>query len=295
MGFAQHQSFYFRDKWLEKALDSFFSTKDNLIITDSSLFGNSDNFSKIGLGKNMFESLKYWIVAFELATKKNGDFTLTTLGEKIKNLDPVARHNDTLSILHYNLSKNLEIATAWYWFYNINNRINLSKEEILDETSLFGWSKSNYKKVSESSIKKDILCLIQMYTQKPDPEDPEDTLFSPFYRLKLITNKEHSIVKNIPNIEDIGLGALSYCINDYCIKNQVRSLTIEDIITKEGLWGKIFNLNKIKSVDAINQIINKKLLKLNFSRTADLDTIILEHSNQEELLDKIYGELEKWK
>jgi hypothetical protein len=59
------------------------------------------------------------------------------------------------------------------------------------------------------------------------------------------------------------------------------------------LWGKIFNLNKIKSVDAINQIINKKLLKLNFSRTADLDTIILEHSNQEELLDKIYGELEK--
>lgn len=58
MAYARHQSFYMRDKWLSKGLKS---VEDN-----SRFFYNDDSFEKIGLGKNMVEALKYWLLLLEL-------------------------------------------------------------------------------------------------------------------------------------------------------------------------------------------------------------------------------------
>ncbi|MCY9076434.1 DUF4007 family protein, partial [Bacillus inaquosorum] len=55
MAYGRHESFYLRDKWLSKGMKA--------ISEDSRFFYDKDGFEKIGLGKNMVRSLRFWLLA----------------------------------------------------------------------------------------------------------------------------------------------------------------------------------------------------------------------------------------
>ena len=68
--FSGHDSFQCRDLWLKKGFD--------FLISGNS-FNDSDAVVKLGVGKNMVSSIKFWLKAFNINSEDN----LTEFGKKI--------------------------------------------------------------------------------------------------------------------------------------------------------------------------------------------------------------------
>jgi hypothetical protein len=278
MGFGQHQSFYLRINWLRKALKH---------MDDGKFLYNVKAPELLGLGKNMVQSLRYWVGATDVVSVEKNHMTVTDFGRLLNDYDKFIEIHDTASIVHYHLVDEQEPSTTWYWYYNHCNRKIATKEELLNE--LVAWiSKNNFKKPSEISLKRDIDCLIRMYSDRERPEDPEEVIQSPLCILGLISEEKKNIVKRSPSYTSIGLGALMYCLLKYKESNKVSTVSIEEIEKKEKLWGKVYNLQRNEIIKAIEELTVHPYYKVRFDRTNRLDTIHLPEVNAIKFLEDEY-------
>ncbi|MDF0728437.1 DUF4007 family protein [Cytobacillus sp. S13-E01] len=271
MGYGQHQSFYLRDRWLNKAIKH--------LNEDSRFFYDNEAFEKIGLGKNMVQSLRFWTVATKVVDE---DFNqerkkihhTTEFGKILYQYDRYIQFNDSASIIHYHLSKEKEPSTVWYWFFNILNETIITKEELLEQFII--WVRANeVKSVSEKSLKRDVDCLIKLYTAGQSTDDPEEVIQSPINKVKLLNEKKGNVYKLSGDIESIGTIALMYVLLDYKSTEEVDTISVEEISYKAGLWGKIFNMNRTNTINALNLLTKHPKFPITFSRTNNLDTIKL--------------------
>ncbi|WP_370675235.1 DUF4007 family protein [Pleomorphomonas sp. PLEO] len=98
--FGGHQSFALRTAWLPKAAQAVHEGDD---VFSDPLHG----VVRLGLGKNMVESLRVWIEAYGIASRKDGKWTLTSLGEALLGpggYDRFLEDEQTLWLLHWNIS-----------------------------------------------------------------------------------------------------------------------------------------------------------------------------------------------
>jgi hypothetical protein len=93
MAYGRHQSFYIKNNWINKGIKA--------IVNDSSIFDNVENYKNLGIGKNMFMALKYWLYALNIANK---DYSLTTFGTYLLKNDLSCNSSFSLNLLHYYLS-----------------------------------------------------------------------------------------------------------------------------------------------------------------------------------------------
>lgn len=271
MAYARHESFYLRDKWVSKGMKA--------IKEDSRFFYDKDGFEKIGLGKNMVRSLKFWLLAMELMEEtKDKEHVLTDIGELIYKSDRLLQKNETVSILHYHLVRNKnDLATVFYWFFNVYKETITQRNEL--KKSFKTWVKNNEPKaISEKSLDRDIDVLVQLYTKEANENDPEDFIFSPFTKLTLLKeepaeDKNENIRKVSPEIDNIGLVPLYYTLLSYSLENDIDQVSLDDIINEEFLWGKVFNLTRNKIIEALNRLTNHKEYPIEYVRTNNLDYI----------------------
>lgn len=289
MAYARHQSFYIRDKWFSKGLRA--------VAENGRFFYEEFSFEKIGLGKNMLESLKYWLLAFQVIedTTIEGQkhHKLTDLGQLLLDRDRVLQKNDTISILHYNLVRNQnDQSTVFEWFFTKYKETVFTKDELLN--SFVTWvNKRETKEISERSLKRDIDCILQFYTKTPDENDPEDSIFSPFSRIGLITYKksgqEHDIImKESPDLKNVGLCALYFILLQYCNEHDIDLISVEEIMNSEFLWGKLFNLSRNKIIEALNVLASLDENPISYVRTNNLDYIKIPVITPEEYLNSVY-------
>ncbi|MED1603284.1 DUF4007 family protein [Alkalihalophilus marmarensis] len=269
MAYGQHQSFYLRDRWLNKAIKH--------LLDDNRFFYDKEAFEKIGLGKNMVQSLRYWVVATKAVEEKFNEqrkkvYLLTDFGEVLYKYDKFIQFNDSAAIIHYHLSHEKEPSTAWYWFFNVINETIISKDDLVE--MFIQWVDANEeKKISERSLKRDIDCLIKLYTAGQNTDDPEEVIQSPINKLKLLQESKGIVFKRTPTVENIGLSSLMYILLEYRKNSSIETLSVDEITYNTGLWGKIFNLNKSTVVDALEQLSNHPKYPLSFTRTNNLDTV----------------------
>lgn len=274
MAYARHQSFYLRDKWFSKGLRE--------VNQDSRFFFDEFAFEKIGLGKNMVESLKYWLFAFNVIEERNEEgqrgHYLTDLGEFFYTHDRLLQKNETLSILHYHLVRNEnDQSTVFEWYFNKYKETTVSKPDLVN--SFITWVRQNEPKdISEKSLKRDIDCLVQFYTKTPDENDPEDVIFCPFSKITLMryerSGEGFDTVKKIsPEIDQIGVVPLYYVLLSHCAKNDIDLISVDEIITTDFLWGKIFNLSRNKIIEALNVLTNHEQFPVQYVRTNNLDYV----------------------
>lgn len=283
MGFAQHESFYIRSNWMTKALQN---------LSDPDYFSNITNHLELGIGKNMFRSLKYWAVATGVGKKtKDGSLVLSNLGEVIRQYDINCLQKDTLSILHYNLCSDSTRAETWYWFFNLYEG-NKTPKDVLYYKAFLGWLEAREKTVSERSLKRDFDCFIQFYTAKENANDPEDTIYSPFASLRLISDVSEDgqsvIYKNRKNMESIGEGALMYVLIRYLQDHETRSVLLEDFVKKTNLWGRVFNMDRQAIAEALNTLSLNADNQLSFVRTNGLDMVYCELDDPIRYLKEFY-------
>jgi hypothetical protein len=266
LGFGQHQSFYLRTYWLRKALQQ--------ININKRFFYEKNSSELIGLGSNMVDSLKHWIVAAdicEIAKRENDNKVIhkkSSFGEIFDKYDPYIELNDTASIIHYHIVDDKEPSTTWYWFFNEYNKTSFDKEEALND--YISWINKNYdSKNSINTIERDFDCLLKQYFSKSKSQDPEEVIQSPLTLLNLIEEKEGRIIKKSPKYEEIGLTSLMYVL----LKYGEYEISINEIENNKNLWGRVFNLKRTEIVKAIEELVSQPFSPLEFDRTNRLDLV----------------------
>ena len=290
MKFGGHQSFHLRDQWLYKGI---YWTKQfpNLLLNNKK--DTETAMQKMGVGKNMVDSIRYWMKATNLIESNKKGFTLTKTAHKILKKDPYFELDGTLFLIHYLLVTNKEEATTWYWFFNHFSADEFEKESLENAFSAYIQIKEG-KKIKDTTLDKDLNCLLRMYqsikwmgNKNPETETP-----SPFTKYGWIEKKSDKFIRNKLNINDFDIHIFAYILYIFW-KNELgcpESVRLEDLSLKENSPGRIFHF----SLEEMNELIDscsKKQSYLNYSRTGGYFIVQPNKNNLEKALDNYYKEM----
>ena len=288
MKFGGHQSFHLRDQWLYKGI---YWTNQS-----SDIFLNHKKFlamQKLGIGKNMVESLKYWLKATGLIEQGAQNFALTQTAKKILKKDPYFELDGTLFLIHYLLATNKEMATTWYWFFNHFSADEFEKESLENAFSAYIQIKTN-KKVKDSTLEKDLNCLLRMYqaVEYTGKKNPETETPSPFTKYGWIEKRGENFIKNKLNPNDLNVHVFSYMLYLFWTDHlkEPESIKLEELSNQENSPGLIFNFSLEEASDLIDAC-SKTQSYLNYSRTGGYFIIQPNKKELKKSLDNYYKEM----
>lgn len=229
MKFGAHQTFHLREGWLLKGLNS--------VKEHPNVFSSSNAVVELGVGKNMVESIEYWLKALQLITKKDSGYELTSIAQLISSNDPYLEQDGSLILCHYLLSTNKNEATTWYWFFN---KFGATEFEV-DSMKIYlqSYVHGQFEKVvNPNTLDKDISCLLRTYREPSygDKETPETENPSPFAKFGFIGESNSKLKKNKLNISEVH--PLVFIFLTYLFwKDELsspKSIQIEEIVFKES-------------------------------------------------------------
>lgn len=183
--FARHETFHPRFGWLKKGFDA--------VVRDPEIFSREDAHIQLGVGKNMGLSIRYWCTAFKLieVVEANGRRGLSTPSEFGVRLldeggwDQYLEDIASLWLCHWNLLKSPCQATAWRFIFDEFRKADFTRDDLQRE--LAAYRDKLGLRVQDSSLEKDVTCLLRMYVEQPQKKAiTEETLDCPFVELGLI-------------------------------------------------------------------------------------------------------------
>lgn len=189
--FAYHQTFHPRFGWIKKG----FSAADS----DPGVFLAEDATVTLGVGKNMVSAIRFWTSAFHVLERVHVpgnaralESRTTPLGRALlgeeKGYDPYFEDLGTLWLLHWHLVSERTDVPVWWLTFNEFPALEFSETQLVefvtDKVVASSWSHPN-----QSSIDKDVDCLLRMYAPRAAKgrQAVDDLLDSPFREIELIT------------------------------------------------------------------------------------------------------------
>jgi hypothetical protein len=174
--FARHETFHPRFGWLKKGFDQ--------ATQDPAIFLQDDATVRLGVGKNMVRSIRYWCSAFKLLE----DDCPTEFGKQLlgaSGWDPYLEDPASLWLLHWKLLENPCSATAWAFVFNQFRGVEFTVDELFNQ--LCDYRDREAARVADSSLRKDMNCLLRMYSSQPfKASASEESLDCPFADLGLL-------------------------------------------------------------------------------------------------------------
>ncbi|WP_134356082.1 DUF4007 family protein [Flavobacterium psychrophilum] len=254
--FSGHDTFHCRQQWLSKGV--------KLINNEGYTVFNKPEIaiSKLGVGKNMVQSIQHWLKAFGLINDRHEVLELSKkLFLDTYVYDPYLEDEGTLWLLQYKICK-----TNYASIYNLifteyfNDKVSLefSESQIIQfiEKKL---RDSNVREVSTNTLNSDYKVFVKSYaTPTKSLKTIEDDFNSPLLELNLISqlNTKNSggetvyrINKEIRN--SIPVAILAYCLLDYL--EDRKDISHDEI---RNTFGSYFCL----SSDGLDNLIDKLCL-----------------------------------
>lgn len=183
-GIGRHETFTPRYGWLKKGYDA--------VLSDKNVFKASDSIERLGVGKNMVSSIRFWCQAFKLIeSDRYGYMKPTRLGEKLlddNGWDPYLEDVASLWLLHWQLFVPHLEAVNWSLAFN---KCNLQSFNIKQLTKVVYNAAQRYPRfttISEKSFERDASCIIRMYADVPLEKESE--IECPFTQLGIIRRAE---------------------------------------------------------------------------------------------------------
>jgi hypothetical protein len=300
MYFAKHETFHIREGWLFKGMAAIKHAEDNDEL--STIFLDKDAPELLGIGRNMVRALRFWMQATGLAEegKEEGKTVqkLTPFGKLVWDNDPYLEDDTTLWLIHHQLVSNPKQASTWFWFFNYYAPISFVDDVALQSLSQWVITEEPERRVAESSLKKDIDCLIRTYLPDERAKTPEYLLESPFARLGILTavstgsqNRYHVNRTTADRINPLAvLFAMLFAQDKYrSSTNQVR---LSQVLQEPTNAGRVFNMTTaaLTEVLAYLEQIHPDL-QVRFERTAGLDQLTLPNVEIEDVLMRCYSSL----
>lgn len=293
MKFRAHETFFIRKGWINKGLRGV-TQDDNIFIS------KEDNpMDVLGIGSNMVKSLRYWLQAVGLTEEPNHGRriqTLTDLGRLVYNHDRYIEEIGTLQLLHYKLSTNLNLATAWYFFFNEFNLTEFTREDFIEAIKKWIAMQEDGESVAVRSLADDFQCIMSTYLPRyktnPTRVSPENNIDCPLGELGLIDilGRDKKIYrKAIPTAESLCPYTLLAIISEQAKERE--EISLNELLTAPCNIGRVFNLDAITMLDMLYRI--EKLGAIRISRTAGLDVIrITERQSFLEWVERYYQEID---
>jgi hypothetical protein len=259
----------------------------NAVRSNPMIFADPFATDELGVGRNMVNSIRYWLTALELAeeskakvdNKPKPKLELSALGKLIAKHDPFIEEDTTLWVLHYNLASNQARATTWFWLFNKFPMKRFDSQTFINYLSRWISTEST-KPVATPSLQKDMACLARTYTKpssRNQDSSPEDTFESPFSSLGLMDFLENtgSFRMNIGE-RKIPLAAFGYAVLRFCEKTQAasREVSLQDLTSAAGSPGRAFLLSSdclLDHLTALQDTYGRKAFS--FSRTAGMNLL----------------------
>lgn len=283
MAFAKHETFHIREGWLFKGMSAIKTAEaENQPAT---IFLDRYAPEKLGIGRNMVRSLRFWMQATWLAEEvkiPQAVQRLTPLGEWIWGYDPYLEDESTLWLIHYHLVCNYELATTWYWFFNHFSPTTFDDTMCVEALRFWVISEFPDLKIALNSLKKDVSCLLRTYLFNEKLETPEDLTESPLSRLGLLSNVGSSRQPRY-RLERLDSNRLHPLIMLYVlIDRQLKKgsdqlqINLSQVLREPMNVGRAFNLNTTGLTDLL-ATLNKQYpdWRVQFVRTAGLDQLNL--------------------
>lgn len=273
MKFRAHDTFFIRKGWLSKGMERVVAKND--IFVDK----NENPMDVLGIGANMVKALRYWLQVVGLTcepTKGKRIQSLTTIGKEIYQNDRYIEELGTLYLLQYQLAKQEQEATAWYYFFNEFSMSEFTKEEFVQALQNYILMKDEESTVAIRSLNDDFMCIVNTYLPRyksnPGKVSPENNIDCPFGELGLLdiaNKKKKTYKKTIPAAKTFNPWiVLAIIIDQSEGKNEI---ALNELLTKPCNIGKVFNLDAITMLDILHSLENKGMIKI--IRTAGLDVI----------------------
>ena len=279
MSYARHQTFYLRSGWLAKAIEE--------LDRDPRLFSQKDATTRLGIGKNMVASLRFWVNAAGLTQQlpSNQGLGLTRLGSMVRKYDPFFELELTWWLIHYHIVKDEDQATSWYYLFNKFPNSDFDKITFVETIARYSGNV-----VSKSSYQKDYDCIVATYVPSDGEQGtPEDNTICPLTRLGLLESMRNGAVRKTSPEKLLPLEIVFLVMRDAASQDYFGN--ISTLVEQPCNIGKVFNLSLDSIYRYLDLLQDKGLLR--FSRTASLDSITMEHENPWDLVEQVYRNLNR--
>jgi len=281
--FSGHESFICKQFWLKKGYD---------FLNQHNQFCDNDSVIKLGVGKNMVSSIRFWMKAFGLTDQ---DDNLQEIAHFIFNdltgCDPFLEDLGTIWLLQYQLIKTNYASIYHLYFNNFNTqRYDFTKDQ------LQGFLKRKIEDIdpniyNQNTIKNDIAVFIRNYLKLKKHESKLE-IEENFSGLLLDLNIFNSIkVKDFNgNLEDHYIlnnyqnGSLPFQIILYSIldnPNYGKSISLKQLQTSINCPSFVFSISN----ETLNEIIEEMT-------RYDKQILYTQNAGISEL--QIKKELDKW-
>ncbi|MBE9212633.1 DUF4007 family protein [Plectonema cf. radiosum LEGE 06105] len=251
--FARHETFHPRWSWIKKGFDA--------VEENPEIFVREDAPVRLGVGKNMVGSIRYWCNAFKVLFEDSpSEFGSSLLGND--GWDPFLEDPATLWLLHWNLLKPTCNATAWYFTFNLFRQTEFSQQELLN--AVYDYRDTIAPRIVDSSVKKDVNCILRMYVEQAVPKGgvSEDSLNCPFAELGIMHTAGDSRhytfrigAKNNLPAEIIVAACLEYAA---LVGREQRTISVSRLVYDIGSPGMVFKLSETAVCDAIEQVARNR-------------------------------------
>lgn len=281
--FSGHDSFQCRQLWLKKGYD---------FVQEGKSFNDEDAVVKLGVGKNMVSSIRFWLKTFNII---NGKDIPTEFGRRLfddeNGYDPFLEDEASLWLLHYQLVKN-GFASIYHLIFNEfrKEKLFFNKETFVNYVKRIGESNSELN-FNENTIAKDFIVFSNLYKCDPESKDVEDSFSGVLSELELLKKtgkgKEEQFFIENSERDNLPESILLFSILDNSTYGN--SISLNSLEFDLNSPGSIFALNRSGLVNKIADIVlgfeditftdQAGIKELQFKKKVDAYTI----------LDKYYG------
>jgi hypothetical protein len=267
--FGGHQTFSFRHGWLEKGFRAIGEAAD--------VFGAEDAIVRLGVGKNMVESIRHWCVLAQLiendaddGAKRARSYRPTDIGSRLldpeSGWDPYLEDDASLWLIHWLLVSNPVRRTVWQVVFAHFHKPEFSKAELSDFLKSF---LERYEiRVSASTLARDLDCFLKTYVAPAsDSEFTEENFDCPLADLGLIRQSPESDTFHFDVGPKYSLPPAVFYFAFEQFFEQSRSgkqtMTIQECLYGAGSPGQAFKLDEnalFEHIEALSEATDGALL-----------------------------------
>jgi hypothetical protein len=271
--FSGHQTFAFRYPWLPKSAQG--------IEADPGLFFRDDAIVRLGVGKNMVASMRFWCESLGIAyfDTRTCHAELTALGRALfsrDGWDPYLEDPGTLWLLHWKLMETAEGASTWFlgftrWY-----------KEAFTRDELVGWlsqivDQLPRAKASEGTLKRDVDTFLRSYVASSGEarRAVEDSFDCPLVELGLIREMESGLYQFVRGPKPtLPVEVFAYALSRFwqLESSEQETLSFERILYGPGSPGAAFKLSEAALVSLLEEL--PSWTGLRYDETAGLRVVL---------------------
>ena len=260
--FARHETFYPRYSWFRKACSN--------TAEDPQIFSRDDATVRIGVGKNMVRSIRFWGLAAKLIVESNQckaratrEYKPTSTGSAIfgeYGSDRYLENLGTLWLIHWLLLAPRSQLPVWWIAFNEFNAVEFSETELESAVVSHLDATSEYSKPSRSSINKDVSVLLRTYVATRVAHSKFDDIFdSPLRELNLIsysdTSKKYRF--NLGSKFSLCPEIFAFAVLNFIARTEsgARTALVGQLAHEPGAPGKVFKLTEKDITEKLKLVI----------------------------------------